>query len=426
MKVAVIGLGHIGIVQVAALLQEKHHVCGIDSNDEIRDRVSRGLTLHREPGVAPLIADGHAAGRLTVAKNILPQADADLVFVCVGTQGLANDHLDLSNVVEVARDLGAMARSRPAHLPPLLLVFRSTMLPGSMRGIVLPALVEAAGEAPGARYNIAYNPEFTREGTALADHFAPARIVIGEDQPGSARILQSLHSHTSAPVFTTTFEVAELAKLADNSFHALKVVFANEIGRFAVRSGISPSAVFDIFTADTKLNLSASYLRPGAAFGGPCLPKDVRALVARANEMEISSPILNHIMKSNTLHTEFLIEEIERRTAPHSRILLIGLSFKSATDDLRHSSFVRLAELLVDRGHDLAIYDPDVICRNNAGALANLPPRLARLILPRVSIGAAWDLVVVGKESPDVLNALRDNNPYRSALVKDARTYPRY
>ena len=173
MKVAVIGLGRIGIVHVAALLQERHHVCGIDSNDEIRDRVTRGLTLYREPGVARLIADGHAAGRLTVAKSIQHQADADLVFICVGTKGLANNDLDLSDVVEVARDLGVMARSRPAHLPPLLLVFRSTMLPGSMRGIVLPALVDAAGEAPGARYSVVYNPEFTREGAALADYFAP-------------------------------------------------------------------------------------------------------------------------------------------------------------------------------------------------------------------------------------------------------------
>ena len=411
MKIAVVGLGRIGIVHVAALLQERHHVCGIDSNDEIRDRVTRGLTLYREPGVARLIADGHAAGRLTVAKSIQHQADADLVFICVGTKGLANNDLDLSDVVEVARDLGVMARSRPAHLPPLLLVFRSTMLPGSMRGIVLPALVDAAGEAPGARYSVVYNPEFTREGAALADYFAPARIIIGEYQSGSARVLQSLFSGTDAPVFSTTFEVAELTKLADNSFHALKVVFANEIGRFAVRSGISPSAVFDIFTADTKLNLSASYLRPGAPFGGPCLSKDVCALAARANEMEIASPILNHSVKSNTLHTEFLIEEIERRTAPHSRILLIGLSFKNDTDDLRHSSFVRLAELLVDRGHDLAIYDPDVIAGYNAGAPANLSPRLARLILPRVSAATAWDLVVVGKETPEVLNELRDNSP---------------
>ncbi|MET0221907.1 MAG: nucleotide sugar dehydrogenase [Tardiphaga sp.] len=411
MRVAVIGLGYVGLVQTAALLRDGHQVCGIDTNDRIRARLARGEVPYREPGVADLIAAGHADGRLTVTARIQDQADADLVFICVGTEGLENGALDLASVVDVARDLGAAARLRPPGLPPLLLVFRCTMLPGSMRDHVLPAIRDAAGDPPGARYDVVYHPEFTREGSALADYLAPARLVIGENRPGAARALQCLLAGIDAPVFMTSFEVAELTKLADNSFHALKVGFANEIGRLALRSNISPDAVFDIFTADTKLNLSASYLRPGPAFGGPCLPKDVRALAARAHAIDVAVPILDHILASNTSHTAFLLEEIERRTAPQSRILLLGLSFKHGTDDLRHSSFVRLAEMIVARGHDLAIYDPDLAVDGDAETITRLAPQLMRRIVPRVSLTTQWDLVVVGKEAPDVLSSLPETIP---------------
>jgi GDP-mannose 6-dehydrogenase len=280
-----------------------------------------------------------------------------------------------------------------------------------MRDHVLPAIIQAAGEPPGARYDVVHNPEFTREGSALADYFAPARIVIGECRPGAARVLLLVFADIDAPVFTTTFEVAELAKLADNSFHALKVVFANEIGRLAIRSGIAPDAVFDIFTADTKLNLSACYLRPGPAFGGPCLPKDVRALAAHAEAINVASPILDHIVASNASHTAFLIEEIERRTAPHARILLVGLSFKHGTDDLRHSSFVRLAEMILERGHDLVIYDPDLAIDDDAETVTDFAPQLRHRIVPRVSSATPWDLVVVGKQAPEVLNSLPEKTP---------------
>jgi GDP-mannose 6-dehydrogenase len=250
---------------------------------------------------------------------------------------------------------------------------------------------------------VVYNPTFTREGSAVADYFAPARVIIGERRPGNARALLNLLDGIDAPIITTSFEVAELTKFADNAFHALKVAFANEIGRFAMRSGISPNEVFDHFQADTKLNLSASYLRPGGAFGGPCLPKDVRALSGRMNEVGIAAPIIGHILESNSLHTDFLIAEIERRTRPRSRILLVGLSFKSGTDDVRASPLVRLAELLLDHGHDLSIYDPDVVRDGTAGASAQLPSRLSAALLSRLSAGAHWDLVVVGKTAPDIL-----------------------
>jgi GDP-mannose 6-dehydrogenase len=289
------------------------------------------------------------------------------------------------------------------------------MLPGSMTGAILPAIMAAAGESPGVRYEAVYNPEFIREGSAVADYFAPARIVVGERQPGTARTLVDFCESIDAPVFTTSFEVAELAKYADNTFHSLKVVFANEIGRYALRCGIQPTEVFDLFVADTKLNISSLYLRPGGAFGGPCLPKDVRALAAHMNEIGIAAPVIGHILESNTSHADFLIAEIERQVAPRSRILLVGLTFKAGTDDLRESPLVKLAGSLLDHGYDLAIYDPDLASGVGADgdgpAAARLPSSLSAIVLSRLPATARWDLVVVGKTFPGIVEAVGAESP---------------
>jgi GDP-mannose 6-dehydrogenase len=350
-----------------------------------------------KPGVQALIAAGHATGRLIVRSRLDNAADADVAFVCVGTRGLPEGLLDLSHVALAARALGEAVRARPAELAPMLMVFRSTMLPGSMRQIVLPAVAAAAGEAPGARYEIAYSPEFTRDGTALADYFGPARIVVGEDRPRSRQTLLDLHAGIEAPIFWTSFEVAELTKLADNSFHALKVAFANEIGRFALRSGISPSEVFDIFQADTKLNLSAAYLQPGGAFGGPCLPKDVRALAACIEKAGVTAPVIGHIDESNASHTHFIVSEIDARIKPRSRVLLFGLSFKPGTDDVRESPLLALAESLLSHGHVLSIYDPDLCGDGATRARAPLPSHLSALVIEQKPLEFPFDLVVVGK-----------------------------
>jgi GDP-mannose 6-dehydrogenase len=408
-RIVVIGLGHIGIVNVAALLGAGHVVVGVDRNDELRNCVAKGQSPFREPGVGALISAGHSSGRLSVTTNLCDEASADLIFVCVDTPGLTSGALDLANVMATAHDLGKVVSQRPDELRPLLLVFRSTMLPGSMREVVLPALAEAAGEAPGLRYEVAYLPEFTREGSALSDYLAPGRIVIGERPGNEARFPLELFAGIDAPVFKTSFEVAELLKFADNTFHALKISFANEIGRFALRVGIPPGEVFDLFQADTKLNLSGSYLRPGAAFGGPCLPKDLRALMSGMQAAGIKTPIIQHIVESNTQHGEFLVEEIERRAKPNSRILLLGLSFKNGTDDLRDSQFVILAQALLDRGYELSIHDPDIA--KGEIFLAHLPSKLASAVLSHVSATASWDLVVVGKNAPHALQSIGTKFP---------------
>jgi GDP-mannose 6-dehydrogenase len=409
MRILVVGLGHVGIVTAAGLLRDGHVVIGVDTDDHIRDCVARGLSPMREPGVADLIATSHAAGRLSVAKSLSEPVEADLAFICVGTRGLANGTLDLSDLKAVARQLGEAVRLRSSALPPMLLVVRSTIPPGSMDNEVIPAFVTGSSEPPGNRYEVAFNPEFTREGSAVADYFAPARIVIGERRPGSTQVLREVLRGIDAPIITTSFDVAALTKLADNAFHALKVAFANEIGRFALESGISPGEVSDLFLTDAKLNLSAAYLRPGGAFGGPCLKKDVLALASCMQKVGIAAPVIEHICESNVSHIDFLMAKIESRVRPRSRILLIGLSFKSGTDDVRESPFVTLAESLLDRGFDLSVYDPDLVCDGAVAAPADLPPRLFAVLLSQLSTEVVWDLVVVGKNVQDVLPSVTTN-----------------
>jgi GDP-mannose 6-dehydrogenase len=406
MRIIVLGLGRVGVVAAACLLHEGHTVIGFDIDPSVMGCIDRGVPSFRESDVAEYLAAGLAAGRLRVTADVSSEADADLAFVCVGTPGLPDGSLDLSAIERAARDLGAAVRLRSPELPPIIFVFRSTLLPGSMNAVVLPLLARAAGASPGPRYDLVYHPEFIREGSAVADYLAPARIVIGERKKGTAGKLVELYRGVNAPVFMTSLEIAELAKLADNSFHALKISFANEIGRFAVGMGISPTAVFDIFAADTKLNLSASYLRPGGAFGGPCLPKDLLALAGRMREAGISAPVIDGVVESNSLHIDFLVREIGRRAARDARILLVGLSFKSGTDDVRQSPLVRLAERLVNEGYDLAIYDSDLVDGASGGFAAQLfqqlPSRLASTLLPSFPPSQDWDLIILGKNTPDV------------------------
>ena len=385
-----------GIVTAAAFIADGHDIVGVESDPWTRSCAAQGQLPFRELEVADLIAKGLATERFAVSSTVADVIERDLVFVCVGTPGLPNGELDLSHVKTAARDLGAAVRQRSVDRSPLLIVFRSTMLPGSMNKLVLPAIEAAANESPGARYDVAYLPEFSREGNALADHFDPARVVIGERQPGSTHLLQKLFQHFDVPTFVTSFETAELAKFADNSFHAMKVAFANEISRFALRTGASPSNVFDIFRADLKLNISSAYLRPGAPFGGPCLKKDVQALAAGMSAAGITAPVVNNIFASNERHADFIVDEIASRAQPPSRLLLVGLSFKADTDDVRDSPFVTLAETLLDRGYDLSIYDPDL--EMSAPDADRLPMRLANVLLTRLPpTPSNWDLVIIAK-----------------------------
>jgi len=415
MKIVVCGLGYVGTTAGACLVQDGHRVVGVDVNRQKVDQFAAGIAPVSEPRVGDMLAAGRAGGRLGAATAIGNELDdADLAIVCVGTPSTANGSLDLDQIVAVAGEIGRAVRGRAARARPLMVVFRSTMPPGSMDGVVMPALVEAAGAAPGGHYEVAFNPEFLRESTAVADYYAPAKIVVGERAAGAARRLYGLYDGIKAPLFEMPFAAAELVKLTDNAFHALKVAFGNEIGRLALALGVAPDPVADAFLADTKLNISPAYLRPGGPFGGSCLPKDVRALQYRAKEVDLEMPVINSILGSNRMQVQHAIDDVLE--TGRKRVGLLGFSFKAGTDDLRESPLVILAEALLGKGLHLRIYDRNVSLARLIGAnkeyIEEQIPHLSSLLVPDVDrVIEESEVIVVGNASEEFVQAVRSCRP---------------
>jgi GDP-mannose 6-dehydrogenase len=399
MKIVVFGLGYVGATATACLLRDGHTVVGVDVSPDKAAKIESGVS---EPGLDDLLAAGRDAGRLsatTVIGNHLD--DADIAMVCVGTPSLPSGGLDLTQVCAVSAELAQALRTRDADREPLIVAYRSTMYPGAMEEIVQPVLIDAAGEAPGTRFEAVLNPEFLRESTAIQDYYAPSRVVVGEREPGVTRRMLGVYDHIDAPFFELPYRTAEMVKLSDNGFHALKVVFANEIGRLALEFDVDPEPLIDVFLSDTKLNISPYYLRPGGAFGGSCLPKDVRAISALAGLRGVELPVMSNVITSNEAHKRYLADRVMRHLEPGGSVLLIGLTFKAETDDLRESPLIDLAEALVGKGYDLKIYDPDLKNRELVGAnLAYVQqrlPHLSRLLVDDVDAAGDVSLVVVGK-----------------------------
>src|SRR5690606_16304320 len=317
-----------------------------------------------EKGLDELLRNAVAEGRLRATMNAADAvAASDVSLVCVGTPGNGNGSLNLAFVERVCRDIG---RALAGVDDWRLVAVRSTMLPGSMRNLVIPALEQASGKRAGADFGVCFNPEFLREGSAVHDFDDPPKTVIGEIDERSGDVLASLYEHLPAPLFRTDLGTAEMVKYVDNAWHALKVVFANEIGNICKVADIDSHAVMDIFCRDTKLNLSPCYLKPGFAFGGSCLPKDVRALTHYARSNDVDTPVLSSVLASNELQIRrafSLLQAYGRR-----RIGVLGMSFKAGTDDLRESPLVGLIELLIGKGYELSIYDRNVSLAKLIGA----------------------------------------------------------
>lgn len=406
MKILICGLGYVGVTAAACLIRDGHSVVGIDVDARKVADVAAGCSPVSEPGVAELLATGAAEGRLSAAQAVSGHlAGAEIVLVCVGTPSNAAGALEMGYVRAVAAELGTAIAALPDDVPPPLVVIRSTIPPGTMETLVLPALSVEAGP-PGARYEVAFNPEFLRESTAIADYYAPAKIVVGEREKGITAQLRGLYRGIDAPWFELPFAAAEMVKLTDNAFHALKVTFGNEIGRIALELGVEPGPLIDAFLADTRLNISPAYLRPGGPFGGSCLPKDIRAINAIAAAHGISVPLLGSALPSNAAHKAYLADRVMARARPGATILLLGLSFKEATDDMRESPLIDLAESLLGKGYDLRIHDPDLTGRDLFGAnlrfVEERLPHLSRLLVDDPASVGRPDLVVIGKPMPDV------------------------
>ncbi len=406
LSIAVLGLGHVGTTTAACLAEAGHRVHGIDVDPDKVAALAAGRSPVVEPGVDELLRRAARAGLLRAGTSVDAVLDRlDLALVCVGTPAGADGHLDYRALLDVLRQLGRGLRRRDRARPPLLVAIRSTLAPGTMDGLVLPTLAAEAETAPGERFEAAFNPEFLREGSALLDHRSPSRIVLGERVRGAARRLLGIYDGIDAPWFEAPFRLAESVKLLDNGFHALKVAFANEMGRVALAAGVMPELLAEPFLADQRLNLSAAYLRPGGAYGGPCLPKDLAAILAFGRDAGLELPLLAAVRRSNARHLDFILRRILATLPPPGPLLMLGLTFKAGTDDLRDSPNLALAERLLRAGYDLEVVDPD------------LDPE--RLIGANFAIAAAHHEILRRRLTADLEGAAR-----RARLVVVAKTLP--
>ena len=402
MKIAVFGLGYVGVVSAACLVRDGHDVCGVDPNTVKVGFLQRGKSPIVEPGLEELIATAVAAGRLAAGSDpAAAVARSDVLMVCVGTPGQANGSLDLSYVRRVVQQIGEQLAQAPAYK---VVVIRSTLLPGSMQSVVIPTLEESSHRKAGTDFGVCINPEFLREGTAIYDYDHPPKTVIGASDERAAAMVRELYATLSAPLILTDLRTAEMLKYIDNSWHALKVSFANEVGRLCKAMGIDARLAMRLFCTDTKLNISSAYLRPGFAFGGSCLPKDVRALTYQGRLLDVDTPVLSSILVSNQLHIAHALAMI--RATGRRRIGLLGLSFKEGTDDLRESPIVTLAEQLIGKGYELCVYDRNVRLSSLLGAnreyILNHIPHIGRLMVDRPEqLFEHAEVVVVASADPE-------------------------
>ncbi len=364
LSVSIFGLGYVGSVSAACFASMGHKVIGVDVSRAKVDMLGSGRTPIVEARMAELVAEAHHAGRLRATTDALDAVlNSDVSFVCVGTPSLKNGKLDLSHIENVAREIGAVIRQKKA---PHVFVLRSTVLPGTTEGVVLPILEKESGKQCGRDFTVCYNPEFMREGSAVADFLNPPYTILGASDTNHLSPLRELYKDTPGTLYETTIPVAEMVKYFSNCYHALKVGFANEMGTMCKHLGVDAQTVTKIFTSDTKLNISPAYLSPGFAFGGSCLPKDLRAITYKAKELDLKLPLLESLMPSNAEHVDRAVEMV--MDTGKKKIAQLGLSFKAGTDDLRESPQVQLIKRLMGEGLEVRIWDEDVSLGRIAGA----------------------------------------------------------
>ncbi len=407
MKISIFGLGYIGSVTGAAFASEGHDVIGVDANPDKVAMVNAGRSPVIEPGLDDLLGKAVADGKLRATTDPAEAVRAsELSLICVGTPSQRNGSLNLEYLERVTQQIGeAMACLDHYHV----VVVRSTVLPGTTHGMVIPALEKASGKTYGDGFGVSVNPEFLREGTALKDFRKPPLTLVGHNHAMDATQTVSLYASTDAPLVDTTIRVAEMVKYTSNVWHALKVCFANEIGNLCKRMGVDSHELMDIFCSDTTLNISPYYLKPGFAFGGSCLPKDVRAMQYRAKELDLEMPVLTSILPSNRLQVEHAFDEVIE--TGRKKIGLLGFSFKAGTDDLRESPMVSLAEMLIGKGLCLRIYDRNVSLARLVGANKQyIEQQIAHL--SSLMVGSTDELIdeseviVVGNQGPEFVDAL--------------------
>ncbi|HEX2571063.1 MAG TPA: UDP-glucose/GDP-mannose dehydrogenase family protein [Polyangia bacterium] len=407
MQLSVFGLGYVGCVSAACFAQAGHEVVGVDVHQTKVDIINSGKSPIVEPEIAELIATAVAQGRLrAIADTTEAVLSTDVSLICVGTPGQHNGSLDLTHIKRVCRQLGeALEKKGRYHV----VAMRSTMLPGTLHDVVIPALEVYSGKRAGKDFGIAINPEFLREGTSIADFHRPPFTLIGSDHEEATAALSRLYAHIDAPLVVVGVREAEMVKYACNAFHATKVAFANEIGNLCKQLGIDSHRVMDVFCRDTKLNLSPYYLKPGFAFGGSCLPKDLRALTYKARTLDVETPLLQSLLPSNRMQIERAVQMV--LASGKKNVGVLGMSFKAGTDDLRESPMVTLIETLLGKGLRLHIYDRDVELARLFGAnkeyIEREIPHISSLLRPSLDdVLAASEVLVVGKREPAYREAI--------------------
>lgn len=364
MRISIFGLGYVGCVTAACLARDGHSVIGIDVNPHKVELMGSGRSPIEEPGLDKLVEEVVRSGNLQVCLNSHETVhNSDVSLICVGTPSNGNGSLKLQYVENVCREIGAALASKQDYH---VVVVRSTVLPGTVEQRLIPILEQHSGRRAGLDFGVCTNPEFLREGSAINDYQHPSMVVIGELDQHSGDIVRDLYKSIDAPLIRTSIQTAQMVKYACNAFHALKVVFANEIGNLCKANGIDGQEVMEIFGQDGQLNISTAYLKPGFAFGGSCLPKDLRALMYRAKEVDVEAPLLSTVLPSNQKQIELGIRLIEN--SRHKKIGILGLSFKADTDDLRESPAIVLAETLLGRGYQVQIFDEKVQLPRLVGA----------------------------------------------------------
>ena len=383
MKISIFGLGYVGSVTAACLANDGHRVIGVDPIQVKTDMINTGKSPIIEKDIAPLTQKAIETGNLSATADTRSAIEnSEISFICVGTPSQLNGNLDLKYVRRVCEEIGgSLKNKKDFHL----VVVRSTVLPGTMRNVVIPILEEYSGKKNGHDFGVCHNPEFLREGTAVHDFYHPPKTVIGQDDAKSGDMLASIYEKIDAPLIRCEIEVSEMVKYVDNVWHALKIGFANEVGNFCKEQGIDSHKVMGIFCQDKKLNISPSYLKPGFAFGGSCLPKDIRAFTYKAKSLDLELPVIGSILGSNTLQVERGLKMVTSKNK--RKVGILGFSFKAGTDDLRESPMVELIERLIGKGYDLRLYDRNVRLAGLIGAnkdyILNRIPHISKLMVDR-------------------------------------------
>ena len=408
MNVSVFGLGYVGSVSAASFAADGHTVIGVDVNPDKVASLNDGRSPIVEKGLDELIRAGSDNGSLRATTSTAEAVHAtELSLLCVGTPSRKNGSLDLTYLERVCEQIGTALKEKDAYH---VIVVRSTVLPGTTHEVVIPTLERASGKRYGTGFGVTVNPEFLREGTAIQDFRNPPLTLVGHNYTSDAAPTEALYGRVDAPLVNTSIRTAEMIKYASNTWHALKVCFANEIGNLCKRVDIDSHEVMDIFCRDEKLNLSSYYMKPGFAFGGSCLPKDVRALQYRAKEVDLQMPVIQAILGSNQLQIQHALEQVTE--SGRKRIGLLGFSFKAGTDDLRESPIVILAEALLGKGYDLRIYDRNVSIARLVGAnkeyINTQIPHLSSLLCESIDeVLDHSEVIVVGNAAPEFSDALK-------------------